>query len=220
LSSGATVDYPKSHAARWSALELAVCPEISTSMSIAVIEGNGRGTLPAGAGNPDCVQALIDAKADVNQEDDCGYTPLLMAAAGGHSQCVSELLSARANVTARDPKGRTALELAVWGERKAAASRGGSLRLFGTQKNEETVYAHGGYVDCLTLLIRGGADVNAKDDSGMIPLMEAALNGNKECIKALIAAGADLHAMNKSGKTALQLAKTADVTAILQGAGS
>jgi len=49
-------------------------------------------------------------------------------------------------------------------------------------------------VDAVDLLMRAGADVNAKDDFGQTVLHYAAFKGDVEIIKRLIAAGADINA--------------------------
>lgn len=57
-----------------------------------------------------------------------------------------------------------------------------------------------------SLLSAPGADVNAKDESGSTPLLEAARFGHDNICRMLIAAGANLKAKDRDGKTALQLA--------------
>ena len=57
-----------------------------------------------------------------------------------------------------------------------------------------------------SLLSAPGVDVNAKDESGSTPLLEAARFGHDNICRMLIAAGANLKAKDRDGKTALQLA--------------
>lgn len=55
--------------------------------------------------------------------------------------------------------------------------------------------------------IKAGADVNAKDESGLTALMYAArFNDNPEVIQVLVKNGADVNAKNKNSETALRLA--------------
>ena len=58
------------------------------------------------------------------------------------------------------------------------------------------------------LLIAEGADVNAKDDNGRTPLMDAARKGNKEIVELLIAEGADVNAWTADGGTPLDWANS------------
>jgi len=69
-------------------------------------------------------------------------------------------------------------------------------------------------------LISGGADVNADNGDGWTPLLYGAMNGHGKVAKALLAAGADVHATSLYGKTALMLAKNADVAKVLLDAGA
>ena len=75
-------------------------------------------SVPAGAGDVDCVKALLAAHAEVNCKDDGGATALIRAAAAGRADCVKALLDngADAKITVND--GKTALEMAVYGRRE------------------------------------------------------------------------------------------------------
>ena len=57
-----------------------------------------------------------------------------------------------------------------------------------------------------TLLIRAGANVNARDSTGSTPLDWAA-DGNEKLVYLLVAAGADVHARDKNGRTAIDVAR-------------
>ena len=74
-----------------------------------------------------------------------------------------------------------------------------------------------------SLLASPGVDVNARDESGSTPLLEAARFGHDNICRILIAAGANLNAKDKDGKTALQLAIQGDhdeVVRVLKQAGA
>jgi ankyrin repeat protein len=73
-----------------------------------------------------------------------------------------------------------------------------------------------------SLLSTPGADVNATNERGNTPLLEAARYGHEDICRALIAAGANLKAKDKDGKTALMLAVQNDhdqVVRVLKQAG-
>ena len=55
----------------------------------------------------------------------------------------------------------------------------------------------------LEALLAAGANVNAKDQDGITPLMSAASSNRAGAIRALLAKGADVNATNKDGATAL-----------------
>jgi len=63
-----------------------------------------------------------------------------------------------------------------------------------------------GQLEIVRLLIKAGADVNAKNFYGSTPLIYASMNGNIDIVKMLIEVGADVNAKNKFGNTALMCA--------------
>ena len=73
-----------------------------------------------------------------------------------------------------------------------------------------------------SLVSSPGADVNATNDRGSTPLLEAARFGHEDICRVLIAAGANLKVRDKDGKTALMLAiqnNHDDVVRVLKEAG-
>jgi ankyrin repeat protein len=73
-----------------------------------------------------------------------------------------------------------------------------------------------------SLVSSPGAEVNAVDERGSTPLLEAARYGHEDITRVLIAAGADVKAKDKDGKTALMLAVQGDhdeVVRVLKQAG-
>lgn len=74
-----------------------------------------------------------------------------------------------------------------------------------------------------SLVTSQGADVNARDERGSTPLIEAARYGHEDICRVLIAAGADVKAKDNDGKTALMLAIQGDhedVVRVLNQAGA
>lgn len=74
-----------------------------------------------------------------------------------------------------------------------------------------------------SLVSAPGVDVNAKNETGSTPLLEAARFGHDNICRILIAAGANLKAKDRDGKTALQLAIQGnhdEVVRVLKQAGA
>jgi ankyrin repeat protein len=112
----------------------------------------------AGKGDIAAVQALLEAGADVNQQDALGATPILYAAANGKLDIVKFLLHNGADVNAQKKDGMSALIM-------AAAS---------------------GHSSVVRALIEHGADVNAQDATGQSPLDFArTVSGDKTTIDIL-----------------------------------
>jgi ankyrin repeat protein len=73
-----------------------------------------------------------------------------------------------------------------------------------------------------SLVSSPGADINATNERGSTPLLEAARYGHDDITRVLIAAGADVKAKDKDGKTALMLAVQGyhdEVVRVLKQAG-
>ena len=75
------------------------------------------------------------------------------------------------------------------------------------EKNEAIINAsRNGFKDVVELLLKAGADVNAKSKGGWTALMYASNNDRKDVVELLLKAGADINAKGKDGWTALMLA--------------
>ena len=67
--------------------------------------------------------------------------------------------------------------------------------------------AGAGHADTVKSLLKSpGVNVNARDENGRTPLIEAARNGHDDVVEALLIARADMKAKDKQGKTALMYA--------------
>ncbi len=64
-------------------------------------------------------------------------------------------------------------------------------------------------------LIEEGADVNAKDDNGDLPLHYAVRNDNRDLVELLIEEGADVNTKDKDGQSPLHWAKSEEIAELL-----
>ena len=113
-------------------------------------------------GHEHCVEAWVDAGADVNTANSNGDTALIHASQAGYDNCVLMLLRTGADVNHSNIHDDSAL-------------------LFSASE---------GHVSCMRTLIDAGADVNASDDLGWTSLSTAASFGHTQCVILLLQEGA------------------------------
>jgi ankyrin repeat protein len=136
----------------------------------------------ARTGTPEAVQKAIQAGANVNTQNEDGWTVLMEAASHNpNPDVITVLLTSGADINARTKKdGSTALHAAAW---------------------------NNPHPEAIVALLRGGLDVNAQNNHGTTSLMLAAGNNiNPGVVSALLAAGSDPDAHNKDGWTPLEAA--------------
>lgn len=129
-----------------------------------------------------CVDALIQAGADVNAQDKYGQTPLYMLARKWQSDLIpiAELLKKKnVKIDVADSSGNTPL-----------------IEACDSSRNGEMV----------RWLLDNGADINKRNDYKQTPLMIAAAGAYEEVINPLLQHNPDLDAQDKKGDTALHYA--------------
>ena len=132
-------------------------------------------------GNIDELTAILEGEGlmHVNDADDDGTTPLLMACCYGHTPCVDALLNFGADAN-------------------LAGKHGITPTFFTCQENKP---------ECLKLLIAQKADLNIPNSQdGGSPLYIACSKNNTECVHLLLEAGADVNLSRKDGSTSVQAA--------------
>ena len=173
---------------------------LKVQMNVVTVEGFSADIVVGGtsfqSGNPDApsadcrmISALIEAGADVNAPDTYGAMSLHRAVSVG-PEAVEILLKASADVDARDKISKhtplfyaTSLFRSIDPAKKLASTR---------------------------LLLKAGADINARSDSGLTPLNFSGMLGfgyfpraETELVRMLIAAGADVNAEDDEKGTPL-----------------
>lgn len=141
------------------------------------------------------VQMLLDSGASVNARDEEGRTALMLAAENGGRAALKILLARGADITMKDSRGRTATVLAeahgradivAMIERVTTGTENARFRIQLIHEVER------GNLSAVRALLAQGADVNARDDTGMTVLMKAASHGRTEVVRLLFANGASI----------------------------
>lgn len=127
----------------------------------------------------DVIKTLLEAKANINEIDKKGRTPLIHAVKKNNLPATQTLLDQGADVSIQDLQGNDALRHAVISKTS---------------------------VDIIRLLINKGANVNLPDSERITPLILAAKCDNAEAAKLLIDRGADILAEDHDCQTALRYA--------------
>ncbi len=127
------------------------------------------------AGDSSAVQKIIDAGANINAQDNKGYTALFHAIEYGRSEIVKSLISKGANIEQKDLEGLTPLAYAIKYDRNA---------------------------DIIKLLIKSGSNIYAKTPEGETPLAML-LSLKSDIVNDLIRSGSANLYVPEAGKARL-----------------
>jgi ankyrin repeat protein len=165
-------------------------------------------------GHLDAVKIFVDAKADINQTEANGITPLLISITNAHFDVARYLLDHGAPVNTADWWGRTPLWATV------------EVRNLDNQTANDPGVDRAAALELFKTLLERGADVNARtkeyipirrwlnfvndiswvDFTGQTPFLRAALAGDITVMRLLLAKGADPNIPTFSNSTALMAA--------------
>lgn len=140
-------------------------------------------------GNAPKVSKLITKGADVNINDERGWTPLHTASQNGHYDIVALLLEKGAHPDKQNNDHETPLHIAALSDKPK--------------------------IDIMKLLIEKGAKVDSRTETENTPLHYAALKEHIYHIMLLLSEGADVDAQNSKGETAFNYAKNANIRNLL-----
>ena len=149
----------------------------NTALHCAAIHNRPEGLLP-----------LVDAGANLNQQNRQGRTPLMEAVNAESDSMVALIVSHGADVRIRDDDGLTALHYA----------------------------ARVGLRGAIPALADAGADPKTVEDDGKSPLMVALDHDHKTCAKDLVARGARVDLIDSEGNSVLMHAVPLNDPALIQ----
>lgn len=167
-------------------------------------------------GNKDKIIDLLDKGADINVQDEYGYTPLMRLVRDYEGDDKVELFSIfidkGVDLSITENMCNTALQLAkknnseeVYLQMKEIVNLKNSSQI---EANKKLLYAadRDDSIEPVKSALEQGANINAKDYRGLTALMLASYNREIKTIQFLLEQGADLDATDNNGKTALMLA--------------
>lgn len=162
-------------------------------------------------GRQDIVDLFVKAGFNLEQTNDQGWTPLMVAAFFGKESAAEMLINAGAKIDSHDTQGYRPIHwaalqgfdrvIAILLEKKANPNEP-SLR--GITPLIQA--AARGHLACVCLLLDGGASPNFPDEEGWTPLHKAVSNRHHAVARELVEHGADKLAPHKSGKTPIDIA--------------
>ena len=124
----------------------------------------------ARTGSVEAAKVLLAHGADVDARENWhGETALMWAVAQKHPAVARELIAHGADVNARSTVNK-------WERQNSAEPREKWLPLGGL--TPLVFAARQGCVECIPVLVQGGAEINAADPDGITPLLSAIINGH------------------------------------------
>lgn len=176
------------------------------------IEPSGQSLLIAiEQGNDSAIRALIQARVDLEQRDENGYTPLRLAVERSDSSSVKNLLSAKADYNSKTTDGTSCLSAAVFQKEIEIAAllveAGADVNVSFSSGEAILPWAMRELdVSLAEKMLESHPDPRVKDCKGN-PLLHVALQANRpEWIGKLVKQGADLNQKNAKGETILDTA--------------
>jgi uncharacterized protein len=182
---------------------------------------NGQLVIAARAGQVERVRQLLEEGAQVNSRDRNGDSPLNMAAARGNVALVELLLVAKADVQLANLAGVTPLMAGAFSGNadivRGLLAAGARTDPVDRVKKNAAVYAAGqGCLGCLEQLLRAGTPVNGRLDRDLTLLMWTAGYGQEPAARLLLEKGADRSLRDDRGKTAADIARETNHSALAQ----
>ena len=164
--------------------------------------------------NQDIVESLLKAGADVNAQDENGYTALHFAATMDNQQLFTYLVNNGANLQSVTRNGYTGLHLAAqygkWNNITILISNIGTDKIKGLVNAKDQLgnmalhYASlNGYIAIIDILLLNGAQINANGENGNTPLHMATSEKKKDVVLLLLKEGADFNIRNNTGYNSL-----------------
>ena len=167
-----------------------------------------------GSRNKDCevFDHLLNKGANINQDNDCQYTPIILSVLRNHPKLVQRYLERGDDPSVRDVDNETALSLAIENQRDDMVSM---LRKFNAEVGEyaglseqESMLkaAQDGNLGTILNLYDLGVPLNTQDSQGNSLMILATKAGHLGVVRSLYHLGADINHRNHDGLSATKIA--------------
>ncbi|XP_077899454.1 ankyrin repeat and death domain-containing protein 1B isoform X3 [Ictidomys tridecemlineatus] len=148
---------------------------------------------------------------DLNQPDERGRKPFLLAAERGHVEMIEKLIFLNLHTLEKDKEGNTALHLAAMHGHSPAVQvlLTQWQEVNRTNENGETPFflaVEGGHEECSKVLLAAGSDINIPNKLNVSVLQTATRNGHTSLVNFLLSENIDLHQRMEPKESPLHLA--------------
>ena len=171
-------------------------------------------------GNIDIIRLLIDSGANVNEKSKQNFTALHKALSYRKIEAVDFLLANGAKYERNEDERLDYLKLAVcYGDENTVRS------ILAFEKDKQVIQNALEYAVCknikkgvVTALVENGADINAKNEDGLTPILLRIQKGwcDEDIAREMIGLGADLKAKDNQGNTVLHMGPSGLVSFLVE----
>ena len=181
--------------------------------------------------DPQIALHLIQSGANVNAVDDNGHTTLHYAVGIKSIEIVKAMIKTGADLELENGEQNTALMIAVAGDdlqmMQLLIGSGAVVKAPASKKGHEVLHTaayHSNNLETVKMLLKAGANVNARDEVGNTALLYAVWRANSknegaekmpDLITLLLSSGADPNTKNENGVTPLSVVKDAQNNAVV-----
>ncbi|XP_042907067.2 uncharacterized protein [Parasteatoda tepidariorum] len=165
------------------------------------------------SGHQETALVFLKKGVPLHMSNKTGTKAIHTAAAHGFVEVIRNLLDRGENVDATTPENFTALHLAVQANQPEVVEillgHGANVQMKAGKNGETALHMAAGVLDghkCAELIIKSGADVNARNEDGETPLHNAARHGQLKTVLQLLEDGAELDSLSKHGESVLHVA--------------
>lgn len=165
--------------------------------------------VPCSKKNPEAIQILIAAKAELDHEDNLGRTALHWTAERNDSACADLLIEAGASLDLEDKEGCTPYVLAIKSNSPAVLqslikARCDQTAIDGLMGTALALAAIKGHTSIVEILLLNGEDPDECGYFGMTPLMLCAYESHVSTVKTLLQMGADPNVIGRMGGSVIK----------------